>query len=820
MARQTFGKYEVLARLATGGAASIFLARQPGAAGFNKLVCLKTLLPERASDQDFVRMFLDEARLAARLHHPNCVQIYDLGRVDDVYYISMEYIFGETLWNLLTTVTRLKTPLPPTHVAAIIANVCEGLHHAHELKDKTGRALNLVHRDVSPQNVMVSFEGQTKVVDFGIAKAETDRPPTVAGIVKGKFSYMSPEQITGNPVDRRSDIYSLGIVMFECLASRRLYRGDSPEEIARLILEHRAPRLRDVVPDVPHPLDDICARALARQPHRRFQSAQAMGAAIREYLESVRFATSATVISRLMADRFGDVVTRRRRAYEAALTGDYDESFLCEALGAKPVRRIDLFAEDPEPHTESIAEEISDHKAIKPAEAARTIPHVDAGQNGRRHGPGWQVELSTSGPVDSPVSVMMVDALDSSPAASVRTRLTPSPPEYFADTSELSEAGAVDARTRVDSEEVGPWSSRRRGSTGPDGVPTRGSFSESTGPTGEREVRPVNAFQESTPFDEMAADLAAHPEPDSAPGDDPVYELSRRLSRLPDPQDLTATVHEVEDEGLGAAINSELGASAFGTSDELAASSPSPPAAVIPIREDTESDPPMTPFSDVAWEEEEAPAPARRGRSGPPALPPRFRERPSSGVAVKPVSQPPALPRFVSAARSRSVIERSAVGPRPTAPVEVDTVNHRGAKVAALEASPTPGLGHAGMISGSSTAPPVSMRSGVGRMPSVAATEGLGPLVSTPSRVGRASLSAPPRVSVVNRPPAVPAVERAPVSTDIEDPSTRRYTGAALLAALGFGLAVGIVVGVAVARYVFVPLVPSPPGVVAPTAEP
>src|SRR6267142_5602565 len=190
MPPKKFGKYEVLARLATGGAANIFLARQPGAAGFHKLVCLKTLLPERVTDSDFVAMFLDEARLAARLNHPNCVQIYDLGRVRGSYYISMEYIFGETLWNLLATVTRLRTPLPASHVASILANVCDGLHHAHELKDSNGRPYNLVHRDVSPQNIMITFEGQTKVVDFGIAKAETGRAPTIAGIVKGKFSYM------------------------------------------------------------------------------------------------------------------------------------------------------------------------------------------------------------------------------------------------------------------------------------------------------------------------------------------------------------------------------------------------------------------------------------------------------------------------------------------------------------------------------------------------------------------------------------------------------------------------------------------------------
>jgi serine/threonine protein kinase len=348
MAPKRFGKYEVLARIATGGAANIFLARQPGAADFHKLVCLKTLLPERASDEDFVAMFLDEARLAARLNHPNCVQIFDLGRVRGSFYISMEYIFGETLWNLLATVTKLRTPLPAPHVASILSSVCDGLHHAHELKDSNGRMYNLVHRDVSPQNVMITFEGQTKVVDFGIAKAETGRVPTMAGIVKGKFSYMSPEQITGGTIDRRSDVYSLGIVLFECLASRRLYRGDTPEEIARLILEHRAPRLRDVVPDIPPALDNICAIALARHPSKRFQTAHAMGEALRDFLDSIRYAQSSGAIARLVEQRFEGQISERRKVFEAALAGNYDEAHLLKVLDARAVRDLDLFPEGEE----------------------------------------------------------------------------------------------------------------------------------------------------------------------------------------------------------------------------------------------------------------------------------------------------------------------------------------------------------------------------------------------------------------------------------------------------------------------------------------
>jgi eukaryotic-like serine/threonine-protein kinase len=343
MPARQFGQYEVLARLATGGAANIFLARQPGAGGFKTLVCLKTLLPERASDEEFVAMFLDEARLAARLSHPNCVEIYDLGKEGGTFYISMEYILGETLWGLLSSVAEIRQPLPPLVVATILASTCEGLHHAHELTDPQGRPYNLVHRDVSPQNIMISYEGQTKVLDFGIAKAETGREATATGIVKGKFSYMSPEQITGGVIDRRSDIYSLGIVMFECLASRRLYRADTPEEIARMMLEKRPPRLRDLVPDVDPTLEAICGKALARHPSNRFSTAREMADALRELLHSQRFPDGTAPVARLVEERFSTRIAERRRIFGLALEGKYNETELLMTLNARPVLEIDLF---------------------------------------------------------------------------------------------------------------------------------------------------------------------------------------------------------------------------------------------------------------------------------------------------------------------------------------------------------------------------------------------------------------------------------------------------------------------------------------------
>jgi hypothetical protein len=255
----------------------------------------------------------------------------------------MEYIRGETLWALLSIVAELRRPLPQVGVAAILRDVAQGLHHAHELRDDAGRPYQLVHRDVSPQNVMITFDGRVKVLDFGIARAETGRAATVTGIVKGKFSYMSPEQITGATIDRRSDVYALGIVMFECLSSRRLYRGDTPEDIARLMLEKRPPKLRELVPDVDPTLEAICAKALARLPQNRFASAAELADALDAYLSTVRWPGGPGPLAELVQQRFGARVEDRRRALILAEQDLLDEGPLVTALGARPVMELDLY---------------------------------------------------------------------------------------------------------------------------------------------------------------------------------------------------------------------------------------------------------------------------------------------------------------------------------------------------------------------------------------------------------------------------------------------------------------------------------------------
>ncbi len=384
MPRQRFGNYDVLARLASGGAGSVFLALDDRSAP-PKLVCIKTLLPNRANNPDYVAMFFDEGRLAARLDHPNCIRIFDLGETDGIYHISMEFIFGETLRKLANTIKHARRALPINSVASIVASVCDGLQHAHAMTDEQGRSYQLVHRDICPSNIMIDFTGQTKILDLGMAKAQTGRAPTVAGIVKGKFSYMSPEQISGSRVDKRSDIYSLGIVFFECLSSRRLYAGDTPEAVARLILERGAPRLKEVVPHIPEALDHVCAKALAPAPQDRFQTAEEMGDAIRAYLADHPHGSTSTAIARLLFERFGDMIPRRQQVLEEVRSGQFNESELLEALDAAAVWSTD-FGGKPEPlqAQQNLPEEaqgtIPDYSL--PSNVPQLIEHISSEGNG------------------------------------------------------------------------------------------------------------------------------------------------------------------------------------------------------------------------------------------------------------------------------------------------------------------------------------------------------------------------------------------------------------------------------------------------------
>lgn len=271
---QVIAGYEILKNVTAGGMASLYLGRRRGAAGFSKLVAIKVVHPHLAREDKFVRMFLDEARLAARIQHPAVVSVEELLEEQGTYLMVMEYIHGCSLFELIKRLAGERRRLSVELTAWIGATVADGLHAAHELRDNKNELLHVVHRDVSPQNILLSYSGHPKVIDFGIAKSRAQTDATKAGVLRGKIGYMSPEQANGQPLDRTTDVYALGVVLWECLTSRRLFRADN--EILQLDMV-RAPKV--VPPDeyapVPKALSEVVMDALRPNPKMRIQSAKA-----------------------------------------------------------------------------------------------------------------------------------------------------------------------------------------------------------------------------------------------------------------------------------------------------------------------------------------------------------------------------------------------------------------------------------------------------------------------------------------------------------------------------------------------------------------
>ncbi|MCW5801754.1 MAG: protein kinase, partial [Deltaproteobacteria bacterium] len=301
----TANNYQILARLATGGMAEIFLARGMSAAGVERYCVLKRILRNRASDEHFVKMFLDEARLAAQLQHANIAQVYDIGKLGDSYFFTMEYVHGETVRSVLQRARSLRREVPLASVLTVIAGAAAGLHHAHERIGIDGRPLDIVHRDVSPSNLMVGFDGGVKVVDFGVAKAADRMQETHAGTVKGKISYLSPEQCRGMELDRRSDLFSLGIVFWELLATERLYKRASDFENMTAIVNEPPPPPSLRRPHIPKEIDAIALRLLAKDPAQRFQNADQVVEVLEGAAARAGLMLSPSALGRLVRDMFG-----------------------------------------------------------------------------------------------------------------------------------------------------------------------------------------------------------------------------------------------------------------------------------------------------------------------------------------------------------------------------------------------------------------------------------------------------------------------------------------------------------------------------------
>jgi len=320
---RSFGRYELLLEVGQGGMATLYLARLRGVDEFEKVVIIKKIHDHLAREPDFVAMFRDEAQIAARIHHPHVAAIFDLGRVEQSYFIAMEYVHGQNLSDILRKTARLKKRLSWEFAAQLVADAAAGLHAAHELKSDDGSPLSVVHRDVSPQNLILSADGHLKVVDFGVAYAAERVTYTTDGQVKGKAAYMSPEQVEGEQVDRRSDIFALGTVLFEAVCLRRLFKAKTNTATMLKVRAAEVPQLRDFVPNVPPQLDQIVHKALARDPADRFATAQQLEESLQKLLMAEGKMVNPTSLAQLLDELFHDRLKRKAKQLRHALQNPF-----------------------------------------------------------------------------------------------------------------------------------------------------------------------------------------------------------------------------------------------------------------------------------------------------------------------------------------------------------------------------------------------------------------------------------------------------------------------------------------------------------------
>ncbi|MCC7536652.1 MAG: protein kinase [Deltaproteobacteria bacterium] len=355
-----FGKYYLLERINVGGMAEVFKAKAFGVEGFERLVAVKRILPSIAEDEEFITMFIDEAKIAVQLTHPNIAQIFDLGKVGDAYFIALEYVHGKDMRAIFDRARKKGEPLPIPMACYQVMKMCEGLDYAHNKRDGSGRELNLVHRDVSPQNILVSYDGDVKLIDFGIAKAAGKAGKTQAGILKGKFGYMSPEQVRGLPLDRRSDIFSVGIVMYELLTGERLFVGESDFSTLEKV------RNVEIMPPstynrrIPEELEQIVLKALAKDVDDRYQTAMDLHDDLQSFMYTSGNFFARKDLAGYMRKVFSDEIQREQSR---------DEEY----------QKLDPRRDEPglPPREDSVVENVSDLEVfddLPAAEPARSSP--------------------------------------------------------------------------------------------------------------------------------------------------------------------------------------------------------------------------------------------------------------------------------------------------------------------------------------------------------------------------------------------------------------------------------------------------------------
>jgi serine/threonine protein kinase len=311
-----FGKYLLLERLNVGGMAEVFAAKAFGVEGFERILAIKKILPTMAEDEEFITMFIDEARISVQLNHANVVHIHELGKHDDAYYIAMEYVAGKDLRALLERFRRRKELMPTAMAVFVATKICEGLDYAHRKRDARGQELHIIHRDVSPQNILISYEGEVKIIDFGIAKAANRSQKTQAGILKGKFGYMSPEQVRGLPIDRRSDIFAVGVILYEMLTGEKLFVGESDFSTLEKVRNAEVPAPRQFNPNIPSGLEKVVLKALAREVEDRYQWASDLQEDLMRFLLAGDAIYSAKHLAAFMKDAFAEDLLREAEKME------------------------------------------------------------------------------------------------------------------------------------------------------------------------------------------------------------------------------------------------------------------------------------------------------------------------------------------------------------------------------------------------------------------------------------------------------------------------------------------------------------------------
>lgn len=361
------GRYRVLAELGQGGMAVAYLARAGGVGGFERLFAIKMIHEHLCREPAFVSMFLNEARLVARIHHPNVIPVYEVDVDSGRYFLSLDYVSGETLAQTLWATLKAQKKLPPFTAIGIVTAAAEGLHAAHELRGADGELLGVVHRDVAPQNIMIGYDGVVRVMDFGVAKAQGQLHHSRPGTLKGTLAYMAPEQLCGAQLDRRGDIFSLGVILWEAIACKRLFKAKSDLVTGSRILKMEIPRLSDLQPECPPGLEEVVARALARDPDKRYATAQELSDALHGVLAKAGQRAAASDVARLMAETFPERRERRRELermaaapeprglfvvptpISEAIAPEQDEDFAGVIEVVDPVAPLELAEHEPEP---------------------------------------------------------------------------------------------------------------------------------------------------------------------------------------------------------------------------------------------------------------------------------------------------------------------------------------------------------------------------------------------------------------------------------------------------------------------------------------